>query len=323
MIAVAVPLVNIPYYALTPGPTQDVGELIRIREAATVPIRGELLLTTVSLRPIKIMDAMRGWFDPSIVVLSRSTIIPPGSSEQEVDRRTSAQMQESHVLAAAAALRLLGHDVKVEPTGARVRAVGDGVPAAASLRRGDVVIGADGRAVREAEDLVAAIQRHKVGDAIVLRVRRGEDTLDLTTRTVGRPENPVEPIIGVEIETLPDIRLPLAVHIETTGIGGPSGGLMFALGIYDLLDDADVTRGRTIAGTGEIRITGEVGAVGGIRQKVESARRAGAELFLVPTAELGQACGVARGLPVIGVNDLRQAVEALSSTRYTSARSCP
>jgi PDZ domain-containing protein len=321
-VLVAVLNINVPYFALTPGPAQDVSNLITIKGAKTTAVRGKLLLTTVSLHEIRVAEAVRGWVDPSIAILSRSAIIPAGQSEREVERRTTAQMDESHVLAAAAALKLLGYDVKVEPSGARVAAVSNGVPASSTLRRGDVVVGADGRPVKVADDLKTAIQQHKVGDAITLRIMRGSKTIEVTTQTVGRPENPADPIIGVTLENVPHVRLPLAISINSLGIGGPSAGLMFALGIYDLVDSKDLAAGRTIAGTGEISFDGEVRPVGGIRQKVESARREKADLFVVPSLELEQACAVAKGMPVMGVDNLQQTIKALQSTRGMDARMC-
>lgn len=323
ILVAAVLNVHVPYFALTPGPARDVGELIKIDGGNASALNGELLLTTVSLHEIPIYDAVRGWFDPSIAIVSRSAIIPSGSSETDVEERTTAQMEESHTLAAAAALRLLDYSVTVEPSGARVQGVGEGVPASRTLRTGDVIIGADGQPVKRAEDLVAVIGRHKVGDTIGLRIMRGTETIDVATQTIGRPENPLDPFIGIFLETVPRVKLPLAVKIDSLGIGGPSAGLMFALGIYDLLDPGDLTRGRIIAGTGEILIDGQITAVGGIRQKVESARRAGAQLFIVPQAELGQACAMAKGMPIVGVDSLKQAVDALAGATPAAGRSCP
>lgn len=323
IIFVALLNINVPYYALTPGPTQDVSQLIEIGGAKTTSVNGELLLTTVSLHPIKIVEAMRGWFDPSIAILSRSAIIPPGESEQEVQRRTTEQMDESQVLAAAAALSILGYEVKIEPTGARIDRVEGGVPAAKTLHRGDVIIGADGISVRSAEQLIAVIRRHKAGDEIALKIMRGSATIDVRTKTIGRPENPVDPMIGIHAVTIPRVRLPLAIRIDALGIGGPSAGLMFALGVFDLLDAGDLVRGRIIAGTGEIGLSGEIAPVGGVRQKIESARRVGAEAFILPSAELDQACAVAKGMPMIGVDSLREAIRALRGTPGTIVRSCP
>jgi PDZ domain-containing protein len=312
---------RLPYFAIAPGPAQDVSRLIKIRGAPTTPVRGQLLLTTVSLHEIRVAEAIRGWFDHSITVLSRSVIIPPGTSEREVEERTTQQMEESQVLAAAAALRLLGYDIRVEATGARIRTVNEGVPASSALRSGDVVVAANGRPVRRAQDVRAALDGRRAGDAVRLRIVRGGETLEVTTRTVGRPEDPSQPVIGITVEDFPRVRLPLAIDIESLGIGGPSAGLMFALGIYDLLNPADLVRGRVIAGTGEIDFDGEVGPVGGVRQKVESARRSGATVFLVPSAELREACELAEGMTVIAVERLSQAVGALRSGR-APAPSC-
>jgi PDZ domain-containing protein len=322
ILIAAILWVQVPYFALTPGPAQDVGRLIAIDGAKTTPLNGQLLLTTVSLHEIRVFEAVRGWFDPSIAILSRSAIIPADSSEQEVEQRTTAQMEESHVLAGAAALDLLGYDVKIEPSGVRISAIDSDVPASKALRRGDVVVGVDGQAITQDEQLRAAVRRHRVGDVIGLRVLRGAETVDVNTTTVGLPEDPSIPAIGVHVETVPRVQLPLAIDINSLGIGGPSAGLIFAVGIFDLLDPDDLTRGRVIAGTGEISIEGDVGPVGGIRQKVESARRQGAHLFVVPLAELGQACSVAKEMSVVGVENLKQTIDVLRDVGGPTVRSC-
>ena len=51
----------------------------------------------------------------------------------------------------------------------------------------------------------------------------------------------------------------------------------------------DITNSLIVAGTGTIEIDGSVGPVGGIRQKVIAAKRAGSELILVPTANYEEA----------------------------------
>lgn len=73
------------------------------------------------------------------------------------------------------------------------------------------------------------------------------------------------------------------VHITAGEIGGPSAGVVFALEIYNRLVAEDITKGYSIAGTGEIDPRGRIGAIGGIQYKVVTAHEAGAELFFVPT----------------------------------------
>jgi PDZ domain-containing protein len=73
------------------------------------------------------------------------------------------------------------------------------------------------------------------------------------------------------------------VKIKLAETGGPSGGLIFALGIVDKLTSQDLVRYRNIAGTGTITTEGRVGPIGGIAEKIIGAKKAGVELFLTPT----------------------------------------
>lgn len=70
--------------------------------------------------------------------------------------------------------------------------------------------------------------------------------------------------------------------IGETSSYGPSGGLMQALSIYNAITEYDLTNGLKIAGTGTIEVNGEVGAIGGIYQKVFTAYLSHADVFLVP-----------------------------------------
>jgi PDZ domain-containing protein len=79
---------------------------------------------------------------------------------------------------------------------------------------------------------------------------------------------------------------PFDVQISSGEIGGPSAGLMWALGLYDLLTPGDLTGGRTIAGTGQIALDGTVIPIGGIEEKLTAAADAGATVFLVPQGNM-------------------------------------
>jgi PDZ domain-containing protein len=304
---------EVPYFSLTPGPAEDVFRLIQIEGAPTTKINGRLLLTTVSLREATAAEMIRGWFDSDYEIVSRSAIVPPGETDQEAQRRTVEQMDESQLLASAAALKLLGYDVPVTRSGVRIVGVIPDAPAAALLKRGDVILSADGVSVTRHEDFKAQVTRHKVGDDVRLVIKRGDESVSVTTKTIGRPENPSDPIIGVSIEDVSRPDLPLAIQIDSLGIGGPSAGLTYALGVVDILDPRDLARGRNIAGTGEISIDGEVFPVGGIRQKINGARHAEADIFIVPASELRPACSGAGEMTVIAVERLDQAVAKLAA----------
>jgi PDZ domain-containing protein len=85
---------------------------------------------------------------------------------------------------------------------------------------------------------------------------------------------------------------PFPITISSGTIGGPSAGLSWALGLYDLLTPGDLTRGRTIAATGELGPDGTVYPIGGVQEKVRAADSAGASVLLVPTQNLAAARSV-------------------------------
>ena len=64
---------------------------------------------------------------------------------------------------------------------------------------------------------------------------------------------------------------------------GPSGGLMTALKIYDMLTQEDITRGYKISGTGTIDEEGNVGEISGIKYKLAGAYKKGSQIFICPT----------------------------------------
>ena len=113
--------------------------------------------------------------------------------------------------------------------------------------------------------------------------------------------------------------LPFDVDISLTDVGGPSAGLMFALGIVDKLRAPSLTGGKFIAGTGEISPDGTVGPIGGITQKLIAARAKGAVAFLVPEANCAEAAlRPPAGLALVKVGSLGDALRNLDAVRVGS-----
>jgi PDZ domain-containing protein len=122
------------------------------------------------------------------------------------------------------------------------------------------------------------------------------------------------PTMGVYITE--QYKFPFDVKISVGDIGGPSAGLMFALGIIDKLTPMNLTGGKFIAGTGEIEASGKVDPIGGIQQKMVAARQAGATIFLTPTANCPDTKGaVPAGLRLVRVSTLSQAVNDLEAIK--------
>jgi PDZ domain-containing protein len=120
------------------------------------------------------------------------------------------------------------------------------------------------------------------------------------------------PYLGIGVGELYAADFPITFTLED--VGGPSAGLTFAMGIVDKLTPIDLTAGQHVAGSGTITPTGEVGPIGGIRQKLAGAREAGATLFLMPVEHCAESEGhIPDGLTVTPVATLSEAISAVEA----------
>ena len=105
-----------------------------------------------------------------------------------------------------------------------------------------------------------------------------------------------------------------SIKIALKNTGGPSGGLIFSIGLVELLTEVDLLNARHVAGTGTISDRGVVGAIGGINEKIASAHKAGATLFFAPVDNADELANIPDGIKVITVATLAQAISYLERT---------
>ena len=108
---------------------------------------------------------------------------------------------------------------------------------------------------------------------------------------------------------------PTKIKFKVAKTGGPSGGLVFSIGLVELLTEMDLMQGRHIAGTGTIDNRGVVGPIGGINEKILSAQKVGATIFFAPVGNAEEIANTPEGIKVITVATLAQAVSYLERTR--------
>lgn len=313
-----------PYVIQRPGPVYDTlgtaaaenGEqvpLIAIDGAETFGTTGSLNLTTVQVvgnreRTPSWFELALAWTDRSRAVVPIESVFPEGVTSEQRDERNALLMVDSQHEATAAALEELGYD-----TGARVEVVEavEGAPAEGLIEPGDIILAADGAGVRSATELRARIQEGG-GAPVELTVQRaGEERKIEVTPERHAADGADTWLIGVSLTTQYDF--PIDVKIQLDNVGGPSAGMMFALGIIDELTEEELTGGKDIAGTGTIDAAGTIGPIGGIRQKLYGARDAGAQYFLAPAANCDEVVGhVPDGLRVIRTATLDESLTALN-----------
>ena len=108
---------------------------------------------------------------------------------------------------------------------------------------------------------------------------------------------------------------PEKISFKVDATGGPSGGLVFSIGLIELLTEVDLIQDRHIAGTGTIDSRGVVGPIGGINEKILSAKKVGATVFFAPVGNAEEISNVPEGIKVITVATVAQAVSYLERTR--------
>jgi len=301
-------------FIFAPNRAKPLADRVKV-EGARPAGEGDVYYVDVLVRRTTLLEQWLPFTRPDgSRVVPEHALLPPGTSEEERDRQTVAEMNRSEEIASAIALSTLGHDVEATPRGALVIGVASDVPAARRIDPGDVIVAVDGTPVLTPGELRGEIGRREPGDAVRLTVRRGGKTMDLTVRTVADPANPSRPIVGIQVDQYADIQLPVDVDIDLGGVGGPSAGLPFALEIARMLG-RDVTHGCKVAATGELALDGTVLSVGGVEQKTIGARRADVDLFLVPAGDNAQeAQQHADGLRVIPVESFQQALQELTTS---------
>lgn len=308
------------YVTMRPGPTRDVLTLTTIEGVEPVTEEsqdGELLLTTVRIQDnLTWREWLRNQIDDQVINLDRELIYPSDVTREDVNEQNAAAMDTSELDATIAGLEAAGLDLDEAFEGAEVVNVRtDGAVDDGQLVVGDVITAVNGVEVSTSADAVQEVRRVPVGGELVLTVTRDGQSLDVPLVAAPNPSDPALPYVGVELGT--KIELPLEVEIDAGAIGGPSAGLMFALGIVDLLDARDFTGGRVIAGTGTIDAAGIVGPIGGIQQKIVAAAALDrpAALFLVPRANFveARAAAVDREIVIVPVDNLQDAIRVVTT----------
>lgn len=151
------------------------------------------------------------------------------------------------------------------------------------LRVGDELISVDGTIIDDVTDYTEAVQSYEVGDKVDVTVIRDDEEIDVVA-TVKEEDD--RKITGVVVSTIYEYDTDPKIELNfKDSEGGPSGGLMLSLAIYDKLTEGDLTNGLTIVGTGTISSDGTVGEIGGVKYKLNGAVKANADIFLVPEGD--------------------------------------
>ena len=309
VVVVAAGWLRLPYYGEGPGPSREIAPLIRIDGAERYDSGGTFVMTTVRWYQLTPLSALRVWLDDAWRIRSRDEIYPPGVDRDVEERRAVSEMDQSQLHATYVVLsRLSGYPDEAKGRGVLVESTYPGCPADGRLYPGDLVMSIDGEPVASSESLTATLGEMRVGVAFTVRIEVADEVREVELRRERCIEERTRAYVGAGFVDA----FPFDVQMENQEVGGPSAGLMFALGLYDLLTPGDLTAGHTIAGTGALGLDGSVGPIGGIAEKAIAAERSGASIFLVPADNMDEVAGMGVGdLQLVPVATFDDALEAL------------
>lgn len=315
----------VPYVVESPGPTfntlgDDNGKpVISITGRESFPASGSLDLTTVYVDggpngPVSVFEAFSAWLDGTKAVYPEELVFPKGVTREQSQQESAVAMTTSQENAVASALRELNipFEQKMQVAGLPEDSASRG-----KLQEGDLLVAINDKPIT-ALSVVQSELAAGNGAPVTVAVDRAGIRIPVVITPAKADTGRF--ILGVMLQY--KFTFPFEVKISLEQVGGPSAGMMFALGIVDRVTPGDLTGGKHIAGTGTITPDGEVGPIGGVAQKMYGARSGGATLFLAPADNCDDVTGhIPAGLQVVKVENLaeaRKAVELAASGADTS-----
>ena len=285
-------LVKTDYYFMSPGPPYQWD--IEYENIDTYEFEGNLFQLTVKRDEANALLYAWSLINESYDLYPREIILPDGVTPKELSEISIQNMRTSENVAIAVALKNVGYEISSKGDGVAVVGLLDDSPVKNKLKKGDLIQSINSTDIFSATEFIATLRTYSIGETVSIGLLREIDGVKkqifVKTTLVEHVEYKGEPMVGFLATTVNErFDFPFEIDIKTGNVGGPSAGLMMALNVYNNLIPEDITNSMIVAGTGTIEIDGSVGPVGGIKQKIIAAKRAGAELILVPDANFEEA----------------------------------
>jgi len=304
VLGLALVVTPTPYRLEAPGKAMPVEPMIVIGKAELYRSEGAFLLPTILSEKATLLYCLYALLNPDAVLLDEPRVQPQAQTPGQ-----AREMALSQYLSAVVALEAAGYKLQGEFLGLRILDVAPNSPNREELRRGDTLIRIGEEELNSFQDFKKALQERPVGEPFSAVVIREGNRVSISLQTFAVDN---KPMIGVMLR--PEVnpsQFPFPIEFRSGSTVGGSGGLVFALEIYNRLTPEDITRGKVVAATGTLDQRGRVGPIGGINFKLSGAAEAGANTILVPAENWSEIRAVPAGLEVIPVANFNDALDAL------------
>ncbi|AIG65426.1 SepM family pheromone-processing serine protease [Weissella tructae] len=277
LISVVMPL---PFYSEEPGSAQNLTEHVEIANK-NPDVSGEYLLTSVGIRQVNVWGIVDAWFNPHKTIISEADAL--GGSTMQQDQALNALFMASSINQAKVnAYERADIDYTRVFNGIYVLNVQADSEFLDVLSPGDTITSVDGKTFTSTQEFQDYIRSKGIGDALTIGFEHNGKAETAKRKTIRLGTKGELAGIGITLTEDTEIKGQPEITADLGAVGGPSGGLMLTLEMYDAITGADLARGRVIAGTGTIDPDGNVGEIGGMDKKIIAARDAGATIFFAP-----------------------------------------
>ncbi|MBQ9318014.1 MAG: PDZ domain-containing protein [Bacilli bacterium] len=302
--------IEFPYYIDAPGGIVDINNRIKIEDS--YKSEGTLNLAYVTEYKATAVTLLISLFNSDYKVMSKKDSIPKNIKEDDSEFRDRIMLEESYSNAIYIGYTKAGKEVNVKSEKIYVNAIFE--EANTDLEIGDQILAINGIEVKKKEEIDTIFKEYQVGDDIEITVLKNKKEVKRTAKLINYQD---KPIIGIALSLIKDMET--VPHIDVNykaRESGSSGGLMLSLAIYNQLTEEDITKGRTIVGTGTIDCDGNVGSIGGVEYKLKSAVKSKADIFIVPNGENYDAAVALKKkkgykIKIVGVSTFDEALDYL------------
>ena len=319
IIAIMFSIIPTPYYLVIPGQCIDISKYISV-ENGEKDAKGNFLLTSTALTQANIWLYLYSFIDPGIELKNMKENLPENISQEEYLEMMSQLMQDSQMISKIVALRKAGYFPEISGKGVIITQVLDKSPVKEKLMPGDLIVKVNEMPVETVEDFSDCLLNFNEGDLIKINFIRNNLIYSTHVPIINilTGDSQEEKLgIGIYIATREiQCKFPLRIEIDLKEIKGSSAGLIIALEILNQLTENDLSNGLMIAGTGNLNIDGSIKSVEGIRQKIISAKKKSADVFLVPEGNYQEAIKYSKNIKIIPIENFDE-VFLMKGTKFS------
>lgn len=269
--------VKLPFYIDASGGILNLEDRVSVEN--NYESSGSFNLTYVSELDGNIIFVLFSFINPNWDLIKKSQVVAPNETISETNFRNKMLLNEANSSATIVAFNKINKDIEIINSDLYVTYVDKS--SNTDLKIGDKILEVDDNIFNK-DELKKYILSKNIGDEISFKV---ENKNTIYNRKAVIKNLNATTSIGIILTE--DIKLktnPEVTFKFKNSESGPSAGLMTTLEIYNRLTKQDITKGKTIAGTGTIDISGNVGSISGVEYKLKAASKK-ADIFFVPNGE--------------------------------------